>query len=84
VKSPIGALLLCTVPPAFAALSACSSTPEPPPTIGMANPASKYCVEKGGTLKIVKEEAGEKGMCHFPDGTVIDEWELFRRDNPPK
>ena len=23
----------------------------------------------------------EKGMCHLPDGTVVEEWELFRRDN---
>ncbi|WP_408735811.1 DUF333 domain-containing protein, partial [Acetobacter malorum] len=22
------------------------------------------------------------GYCHLPDGTVMDEWELFRRDNP--
>ena len=35
----------------------------------------------GGKLEIVKDESGEKGMCHLPDGTLIEEWELFRRDN---
>lgn len=46
--------------------------------VGMANPASQYCVEVGGTLEIVKSEDGERGMCHLPDGAVIEEWELFR------
>lgn len=50
----------------------------------MANPASEYCVKKGGKLEIVKDASGEKGMCHLPNGTVADEWELFRRDNPQK
>lgn len=46
----------------------------------IANPASEYCIEQGGKLEIVKTEAGEKGMCHLPDGTVVEEWELFRRN----
>lgn len=25
---------------------------------------------------------GQVGYCHLPDGTVMDEWDLFRRDNP--
>ena len=64
-------------------VSACSPT-EPNQTVGIANPASEHCVKKGGKLEIVKEAAGEKGMCHLPDGTVVEEWELFRRDNPEK
>lgn len=48
----------------------------------MPNPASQYCVKKGGELEIVKDASGnERGMCHLPDGTVIDEWKLFRRDH---
>ncbi len=50
--------------------------------VEIANPASEYCVKKGGKIEIVKEESGEKGMCHLPDGTIVEEWELFRRDNP--
>lgn len=49
----------------------------------MANPASEYCVSQGGTLEIVTGDTGDQGgMCHLPDGTVIEEWELFHRDHP--
>lgn len=48
----------------------------------MPNPASQYCVKMGGKLEIVKDKSGnESGMCHLPDGTVIEEWKLFRRDH---
>lgn len=57
--------------------------PAPTPKVGMANPASVYCQKLGGKPVIVKEAAGERGICHLPDGTVIDEWELFRRDHAP-
>ncbi len=67
----------------LALLGGCSST-EAGPTVAIANPASEHCVKKGGKLVIIKDAAGEKGMCHLPDGTVVEEWELFRRDNPQK
>ncbi|WP_421569748.1 DUF333 domain-containing protein [Stenotrophomonas sp. PD6] len=52
---------------------------------GMANPASEYCVKRGGKVVIEKDEAGgERGICHLPNGDEIDEWELFRRDAPQK
>ena len=55
------------------------------PVIGMANPASKYCIDKGGTLQIRKDAAGNQaGWCTLPDGTVMEEWALFRRDHPQK
>ncbi|KRG63888.1 hypothetical protein ABB26_09890 [Stenotrophomonas humi] len=54
-----------------------------PQRIGMANPASEHCVRKGGKLEISKDkDGGEFGVCHLPDGSQIEEWELFRRDNP--
>lgn len=62
-------------------LTACSGG-EPASPVGIANPASVYCESIGGKLEIVKEASGERGVCHLPDGTVIDEWELFRRDHP--
>jgi len=68
---------------ALAFLSGCNAK-NPSPTAAIANPASEHCVKKGGRLEIVKEASGEKGMCHLPDGTVVEEWELFRRDNPQK
>ena len=45
---------------------------------GIANPASVYCESVGGTVEIVTTSDGQVGMCHLPDGTTIDEWELFR------
>jgi len=62
-------------------LAACSSTPNKdgmPPKIGMANPASKYCVEQGGQLEIRNETNGQVGYCKLPNGQVVEEWELFR------
>ncbi|AYR19260.1 putative hemolysin [Alcaligenes faecalis] len=63
-------------------LSACANQASTQPPVGMANPASAYCVEKGGRLEIVNTPTGQVGMCTLPDGTVIEEWELMRRDHP--
>jgi putative hemolysin len=53
---------------------------EGPPTTGrgLANPASVYCVERGGEVEIVDEAGGQVGYCLLPDGTRIEEWELYR------
>lgn len=68
-------------------LGACSSqtkTAEDPPKLGAANPASEYCVDvKKGRLEMQRDAQGnEFAMCHLPDGTVVEEWELYRRENP--
>lgn len=64
-----------------ALLSACSAK-ESSHQVGLANPASVYCQKVGGSLEIVKEPAGEVGYCILPSGERIDEWALYRRDNP--
>lgn len=69
---------------ALLTLGGCRSGNEPETPARMANPASEYCIRKGGRLEIVRDESGEKGICHLPDGTVMEEWELFRRDHPQK
>ena len=53
---------------------------ETPPetTAQIANPASVYCEEQGGTVEIVDETDGQVGYCVLPDGTRIEEWEFFR------
>ncbi|MFZ9988014.1 MAG: DUF333 domain-containing protein [Candidatus Nanopelagicales bacterium] len=48
----------------------------PTPEETMNNPASAYCEEQGGTVDL------STGICTLPDGTQIDEWELYNRDNP--
>ena len=59
-------------------LSGCAPTES---GVGMANPASTYCVDIGGAVSIQDTPAGQMGVCTLPDGSVIEEWELFRRDN---
>lgn len=64
-------------------VTACAQ-PEPPRAVGMANPASVYCQSLGGKIVLKSDDRGQFGICHLPDGTQIDEWELFRRDHPAK
>lgn len=70
------ALLLST-----AALAACSADKagQEHPAVGMANPASEFCVKQGGKLEMKKDkDGGEYGICHLPDGSVVEEWAYFR------
>ncbi|MEG0974540.1 MAG: DUF333 domain-containing protein [Comamonas sp.] len=60
------------------------STGSAPPSLGMANPASVYCMKLGGKLTIENTANGQVGICRLPDGTQIEEWELFRRDHSQK
>jgi putative hemolysin/predicted secreted protein len=58
-------------------------TPVPPVTTpgqsAIANPASVYCGQNGGTVEIIKgTSGGEFGMCTFANGTSCEEWALFR------
>lgn len=55
-----------------------------PSSAGLANPASVYCLEHGGTLEITKDaEGGAQGICKFSDGTECDEWQFFRGECKP-
>jgi len=45
---------------------------------GIANPASVYCENNGGTLDIRSTELGEYGICVFKDGTECEEWAFMR------
>lgn len=49
--------------------------------VGMPNPASVYCIDKGGKLVKVTNEKGDSFDCILPDGERIDEWALYRRDH---
>jgi uncharacterized protein len=59
-------------------LAACGGAP--PSASQLANPASEYCVTQGGTVEIVAEGDGEVGYCVLPDGSRVEEWELYQRD----
>lgn len=66
---------------AAAVLTACVQQAEPEsPMVGMANPASEFCVKQGGKPMIKKDAQGnEYGECHLPDGRVVEEWAYFRQ-----
>lgn len=66
-------------------MAGCVSAGEPASkAVGMANPASVYCAKIGGSLAIESRAEGQVGICTLPDGSKIEEWELFRRDHPQK
>lgn len=47
--------------------------------VGLANPASTFCIEQGGTPEIKDIPEGQIGYCNLPDGTVIEEWEFYNK-----
>jgi putative hemolysin len=50
---------------------------------GIANPASVYCKEQGGTLELVTADDGSvSGLCTLKNGTKCDEWAYFRNECP--
>ena len=50
--------------------------------VGLANPASVNCAEKGGKLEIRKNKNGEYGVCLFEDNRQCEEWALLRGNCP--
>jgi putative hemolysin len=45
----------------------------------LANPASIYCEEQGGTVEIVETDGGQVGICVLDDGRECEEWSFYRR-----
>ena len=72
---------LSLLPLLLAGCAASHDAPQPP-KIGMANPASEYCLKKGGTLVPVSTPQGVRSDCRLPGGRTVDEWTLFREDHP--
>lgn len=64
-------------------LAACSaSEKQEPSNVNVANPASEFCIKQGGKSEIKKDKNGnEYGVCHLPDGKVVEEWEYFHQHN---
>ncbi|MFH1409094.1 MAG: DUF333 domain-containing protein [Nanoarchaeota archaeon] len=48
----------------------------------LANPASVYCEEQGGILRIEENEIGQYGVCTLRDGTECEEWAYYRNECP--
>ncbi|MHB1318049.1 MAG: putative hemolysin [Anaerolineae bacterium] len=50
----------------------------------LANPASVFCEEQGGTLEIRTDaDGGQVGYCLFDDGSECEEWAYFRGECQP-
>ena len=61
-----------------------SSRQGPETKVGMPNPASEFCIKKGGKLKIkTNADGGQFGICHLPDGTECEEWAFFKGECRP-
>ena len=67
------------------ALASCSGADEATTTTaGLANPASVFCEEQGGSVDIRTSENGDQfGVCVFADGTEVEEWAYFRGEADP-
>lgn len=50
---------------------------------GLANPASVFCEEQGGTLELRTDDTGTSGFCIFDDGSECEEWAYFRNECSP-
>ena len=51
---------------------------------GLANPASQFCLDRGGQIEMKKDDTGgEYGMCVFGNGDECEEWALFREECQP-
>jgi putative hemolysin len=49
----------------------------------IANPASQYCLDQGGTLAIEERgDGGQIGVCYFEDNRQCEEWALMRGECP--
>lgn len=65
-------------------LASCWPKATPTAETALANPASVYCVEQGGTLELRTDATGGvAGVCLFADGSECDEWALFRHECQP-
>ncbi|MEM0438188.1 MAG: DUF333 domain-containing protein [Candidatus Micrarchaeia archaeon] len=54
-------------------------------TAGLANPASKFCIENGGQLEMRTDETGgQYAMCVLPSGQKCEEWAYYRGECPAK
>ncbi|WP_010111561.1 DUF333 domain-containing protein [Acinetobacter sp. P8-3-8] len=71
--------ILAVLAVSVAACTSIQTTDSKQAKLGLANPASQYCVGQGGKLEIVKEANGEVGYCHLANGEKVEEWALFRQ-----
>jgi putative hemolysin len=76
-------LVVAAVVGGCASATAPSGAPAPSPAAQIANPASEFCVQNGGTVSIEqRSDGGQFGVCLFDDNRQCEEWAMFRGDCP--
>ncbi|HSK90773.1 MAG TPA: DUF333 domain-containing protein [Euzebyales bacterium] len=76
-------LLLVACGVAFAACSGQAAPDRNDP--GLANPASLFCEEHGGTVEIREDQGGGQfGVCVFDNGSECEEWAFYRGECEPE
>ncbi|WP_439893787.1 putative hemolysin (plasmid) [Ralstonia sp. 25C] len=66
-------------PPAMAPSAPPPAMDAEPPRAGMANPASTYCLQRGGQLEFsTRANGAEVGTCVSPGGDECEEWAFLR------
>lgn len=63
-------------------LAACA--PQPIRPAGLVNPATSHCHARGGRTLLGYTAEGREALCFLPDGSLVDEWQLYRGDHPCK
>jgi putative hemolysin len=72
-KAGVGLLIVLS----FVAACQAKETDTPAGPAGLPNPASVYCTGLGYREETRTNDAGEYGICIFPDGTECDSWDFL-------
>jgi putative hemolysin len=63
-------------------LTACAAHRAEPRHLTMRNPASEWCLQRGGQQVKDSASTGSTLYCQLPSGEWIEQWALFHRDHP--
>lgn len=72
----------CSLMLAALQISACTPHSAEPQHLTMRNPASEWCVQRGGQQVKQASSTGSALYCLLPSGEKIEQWALFHRDHP--
>lgn len=75
-------ITVCCLMLAALQISACTPHSAEPQRLTMRNPASEWCVQRGGQQVQDASSTDSTSYCLLPSGEKIEEWALFHRDHP--
>ncbi|CAJ0819624.1 MULTISPECIES: DUF333 domain-containing protein [Ralstonia] len=80
MSAPVSQPPLARPAPVVPAMPPAGTATEPPRSnVGMANPASEYCLQRGGQLEFsTRANGAEVGTCVSPGGDECEEWAFLR------